>query len=249
MTAKQLLARKAGRYRFLVACAVSLFLHGVFLVLVSVHSADPPGGTPTLQISFTGGGAAEASGGAPREMGSSTVAPGIPKHEASPESDTPAEARPATQAEEPAKAGEVGSGAPVGAKSEGTAGPPDAAQGSQPVRAVSGAASGSVGGSGRGPGSAGESPDAVFAARVGAAIEARKTYPEAARRRGASGVVRLKLRVSGDGRLIAEKLAASSGSTLLDRAALDLVSSVFPLDNLARRELELVLAVSYSLED
>jgi protein TonB len=90
---------------------------------------------------------------------------------------------------------------------------------------------------------------AELAARVGAAFEARKTYPEAARRRGAEGVVRLRLRVSGDGRLLAAKLAASSGSSLLDRAALELASSVFPLDNTARRELEFVLAVRYSLSD
>ncbi len=83
---------------------------------------------------------------------------------------------------------------------------------------------------------------------VSAAIEARKTYPEAARRRGAEGLVRLTLRVSGDGRLIAAKLASSSGSTLLDRAALDLASSVFPVDNIARKELELVMAVAYSLK-
>jgi protein TonB len=94
-----------------------------------------------------------------------------------------------------------------------------------------------------------EDPGAVFAARVGAAIEARKTYPEAARRRGAEGVVRLRLRVSPDGRLVAARLAAGSGSSLLDRAALGLASSVFPLDNPARRELEFALAVRYSLED
>jgi len=89
---------------------------------------------------------------------------------------------------------------------------------------------------------------AALAERVGSAIEARKTYPEAARRRGTEGVVALGLRVAEDGRLLAAKLAASSGSTLLDRSALDLASSVFPVDNLARRELELVVSVRYELK-
>ena len=127
-----------------------------------------------------------------------------------------------------------------------------------PVAAVvSGEAAGEASGAAASPGSDGalakaraeEDPGAVFAARVGAAIEARKTYPEAARRRGAEGVVRLRLRVSPDGRLVAARLAAGSGSSLLDRAALGLASSVFPLDNPARRELEFALAVRYSLED
>jgi TonB family protein len=96
---------------------------------------------------------------------------------------------------------------------------------------------------------AGRDLSAELAANISAAIEARKTYPEAARRRGAEGIVRLRLRLSGDGRLLAASLAASSGSALLDRAALDLASSVFPLDNIVRRELELVLAVNYSLKE
>jgi outer membrane biosynthesis protein TonB len=44
------------------------------------------------------------------------------------------------------------------------------------------------------------------------------------------------------------KLVASSGSTLLDRAALDLAASVFPVDNIVGRELELSLSVRYELK-
>jgi protein TonB len=92
-------------------------------------------------------------------------------------------------------------------------------------------------------------PATAFVARVGAALQARKTYPDAARRRGAEGVVRLKLRVSDDGRLVSATIASSSGSGLLDHAALELASSVFPQENQAQRELTFVLAVKYSLED
>jgi len=89
---------------------------------------------------------------------------------------------------------------------------------------------------------------AALAARVSAALEARKKYPEAARRRGAEGMVGLRLHVAEDGRLLAAKLAASSGSALLDRAALDLASSIFPVDNTTRKELELAVSVRYELK-
>lgn len=91
-------------------------------------------------------------------------------------------------------------------------------------------------------------PGVELAALVSSAFEAHKTYPEVARRRGVEGTVRLRLRLSADGRLLSAKLASSSGSTLLDRAALDLSSAVFPVDNIARKELVLVLAVRYSLQ-
>ena len=141
------------------------------------------------------------------------------------------------------------SSAPPGEASSAMRGPGDSLAAAVSGEAAAGAAAS--------PGSDGalanaraeEDPGTVFAARVGAAIEARKTYPEAARRRGAEGVVRLRLRVSSDGRLVSARLAVSSGSSLLDRAALGLASSVFPLDNPARRELEFALAVRYSLED
>jgi TonB family protein len=100
-----------------------------------------------------------------------------------------------------------------------------------------------------GTGASGENPVAVLASRVLAAVEARKVYPEAARRRGTEGTVRLKFSVAEDGRLLSAKLDASSGSTLLDRAALDLFASVFPVDNAARREVDdLVLSVRYGLQ-
>jgi TonB family protein len=87
----------------------------------------------------------------------------------------------------------------------------------------------------------------AFAAQLRSAVESRKTYPEAARRRGAEGSVRLKLAVAPDGHLLAAKIARSSGSAILDRAAVTLVSSVFPMENSMRRNLDLELSVDYSL--
>ncbi len=107
-----------------------------------------------------------------------------------------------------------------------------------------------------GPGASGPSlaargpadPAALLAARIAAAVEEAKAYPEAARRRGTEGTVRLAFRVGPGGELLSSRVAASSGSTLLDRAALALLASVFPLANPAGRELALELSVRYSLK-
>jgi outer membrane biosynthesis protein TonB len=47
---------------------------------------------------------------------------------------------------------------------------------------------------------------------------------------------------------MASRIASSSGSTLLDRAALDLVASVFPVENPAGSEVALELSIRYSLK-
>lgn len=46
-------------------------------------------------------------------------------------------------------------------------------------------------------------------------------YPEAARRRGEEGIVRLTLRVAPDGRVAAAEVTTSSGYGELDRAAIE----------------------------
>jgi protein TonB len=48
-------------------------------------------------------------------------------------------------------------------------------------------------------------------------------YPSAARRRGIQGIVTLAVRVAASGLPVAVEVAASSGSTLLDEAALEAV--------------------------
>jgi TonB family protein len=73
-------------------------------------------------------------------------------------------------------------------------------------------------------------------------------YPEAARLRGASGTVRVSLTVDERGNLLSASVSSSSGSSILDRAALDLARSVFPLANPAGSRLEMEIAVAYRLQ-
>jgi len=268
MTAIGLRARRAGRRRILAASAASILLH--LSLLLSLPSPPPPIGAPALAVSIQDGTEA-MPGGAPPSAGPVVSGGGAREKESKPSVSAPATRKAdIRQADEP---GRKPTSAPVadrsdaapsaGLSSVSAAIPPGAAvheatagaEGGAPGAAAAAASSGDEGPLFGGGGSDAAAPSAAgdavaeLAARVGASIEARKTYPEAARRRGAEGLVRLMLSVSGDGRLIAARLAASSGSSLLDRAALDLASSVFPVDNLARRDLELVLAVRYSLSD
>jgi|GEM_PF-5424280 len=83
---------------------------------------------------------------------------------------------------------------------------------------------------------------------VQAKMAAKLSYPEAARRRGSEGSVRLLLAVAPDGSLSASRVSAGSGSSLLDAAALSLARSVFPLSNPSAIRAELIITVRYSLE-
>lgn len=90
---------------------------------------------------------------------------------------------------------------------------------------------------------------AVFLLReLESRMAALKTYPEAARIRGISGSVALSLLVEANGDLRKGIVRESSGSAILDRAALGLARSVFPLEGLAEETLELSVVVTYRLE-
>jgi TonB family protein len=100
-----------------------------------------------------------------------------------------------------------------------------------------------------GPGGAGARDPALdLLDAVQARMAAGLRYPEAARLRGTSGTARVLLRVAPDGRLGEARIAASAGSGVLDRAALDLARSVFPLDNPAASEVQIEIAVTYRLQ-
>lgn len=82
---------------------------------------------------------------------------------------------------------------------------------------------------------------------VQARMAAALAYPEAARLRGISGSVSLALKVDAQGKLALARLAATSGSAILDKAALDLATGAFPQPNPAGAEVELEIRVVYKL--
>lgn len=88
----------------------------------------------------------------------------------------------------------------------------------------------------------------ILLSRLEAYIEEHKNYPEAARRRGTEGTVRISLRIGPKGELRGLRVATSSGSNLLDTASLKLLRSAFPLGAGTGQELEVVLAVRYQFK-
>ncbi|HWR11092.1 MAG TPA: TonB family protein [Rectinemataceae bacterium] len=78
-------------------------------------------------------------------------------------------------------------------------------------------------------------------------IEKRKNYPEAARLKSAEGTVRINVLILPDGSLKSLRILARSGSAILDRAAMDLVKSLFPMGIALAGEMEVLVPIEYRL--
>lgn len=84
-------------------------------------------------------------------------------------------------------------------------------------------------------------------AQLSTYIEAHKTYPEAARRRGAEGTVRITATIDAHGNPLRIVITYGSGSRLLDEAALAALRAAFPVARQGSAPLDLDLAIHYSL--
>jgi protein TonB len=82
-----------------------------------------------------------------------------------------------------------------------------------------------------------------------ALIEKEKDYPALARRRNIEGSVDVIINVTHDGKLKDEYISLSSGSTILDQSAINLIQNIFPLDINVQTEMELIITINYSLKD
>jgi len=82
----------------------------------------------------------------------------------------------------------------------------------------------------QGPDDPAAAAKARFLTWLDAEIRDRLAYPDKARRRNIEGVVTVRLSVPADGSSCDVVVTGGSGSTLLDRAAVDLVRSLFPAD-------------------
>lgn len=88
-----------------------------------------------------------------------------------------------------------------------------------------------------------------FKARLTDGMGRNKKYPYAARRRGYEGTVLLKLHIDCEGRLQGVKMVESSGFDILDKEALSLASSVFPIQEKLPEPVTLLIPVNYSLHN
>lgn len=89
-------------------------------------------------------------------------------------------------------------------------------------------------------------PEAILET-LSAMVAGRKTYPEAARRRNAEGIVRVSMTINPDGTLRSAMVEKKSGSAILDRAALDLVRSLFPIAEKPGTAMDVAIAIEYRL--
>jgi len=77
----------------------------------------------------------------------------------------------------------------------------------------------------------------------------KKVYPQAARRRNIEGVVRVFLSLDARGDLVELRLIQSSGSSILDNAALSLVRKVTPYEHGLGEGFSVEIPIRYSLTD
>jgi protein TonB len=120
---------------------------------------------------------------------------------------------------------------------------------------VSGSSSGTVGGSAGNAGGYtfsgnGFLPDGVrgtgrFSSWIDGAIRKRLVYPERARRRNVQGSVILALSVPADGSRCEASVLESSGSAILDDAALSLLRSLFPAPVPPEKEFHSPVKIQY----
>lgn len=91
----------------------------------------------------------------------------------------------------------------------------------------------------------------AYIANIRGMLGQHKYYPPAARRRGVQGTVRLYMVIDRSGRVVSVSVARSSGSTVLDQAAITMIKRAAPLpampDGLLRTRLEIILPVRFTL--
>lgn len=78
-------------------------------------------------------------------------------------------------------------------------------------------------------------------------LSTKKTYPDAARQRHIEGKVRVGMSIAADGSLASVRVLGKSGSTILDRAAVTLVTELFPLSRQLEKALDVAVTIEYKL--
>lgn len=86
-----------------------------------------------------------------------------------------------------------------------------------------------------------------IAARFAAEVEANKEYPYMAVKRGETGVVSVTVTLSSAGNIESVYISGSSGSNLLDKAALQAVRSSCPFSHGAGRSITMTVPIHFSM--
>jgi len=82
---------------------------------------------------------------------------------------------------------------------------------------------------------------------LSAQLSIKKTYPDAAKQRHIEGKVRVGMSIAADGALKSVRVIGKSGSTILDRAAVTLVTELFPLSRQLEKAMDVAIIIEYKL--
>ena len=82
---------------------------------------------------------------------------------------------------------------------------------------------------------------------LSAQLSIKKTYPDAAKQRHIEGKVRVGMSIAADGALKSVRVIGKSGSTILDRAAVTLVTELFPLSRQLEKAMDVAITIEYKL--
>lgn len=128
-------------------------------------------------------------------------------------------------------------------------GAPAAASGGSGSGSGSSGSSGSTGGgSGTGAAEKPSSPVTPFDfAGFANAVEANKEYPYQAIKRGLEGAVTMRIVLSGGGGLVSCDVASSSGSNILDNAAMKAVRNACPYPNATGENISFTTTIHFNL--
>ena len=100
------------------------------------------------------------------------------------------------------------------------------------------------------PGARAQAADSEWSRKVSQLISANYSYPRSAQLRGEQGSAKIKIAISGAGKVVSVNLVQSSGSAILDREALRIptkVASFPPPPN--RAGIELVYPIVFRMTD
>lgn len=98
-------------------------------------------------------------------------------------------------------------------------------------------------------GSDAEASVAAVLATIRERVLSERVYPAAAERRGIQGRLTVEATIAADGRLAGVRLVRSSGSSILDKAGLNLLREVFPIENPLLHSFTVVIPITYQLEN
>lgn len=242
-----------------VAFAGSLALHAALIAIVGLAALAPVAEERPIRVTIrepAGGGSGGPTVAAAAEIQGPAYVPPPPRPKVVQPRPKPRPAAKARPVEKPRPAQVAAVPKPAAPVAE-SAAPASAGAPSDAGGRGAGSGGGTGGGVGRatgsGRGSGAPSALAAYLSRVRGKLEAVKRYPALAKRRGTEGTARVAIVIDAAGRPDGVRIAASSGSPLLDEEVERMVARAAPFPplpaELGEPSVRLVVPISFAIAD